>query len=541
MVKKRSTAKNPDNGPEDNSFEPGAGTAAGGLVRIVPEEEAVGDFEVMAAPATSPGPQGWLFRPDELLLPDALNSYRKPVAAIHAIPARRDMSMKLTARKLMEALPLAVQLDLRSRGKEEAQELVRKIREDRAAPLFEIRTKELGRLAGLSVSNMSRIHETLAEMVGFPFIWNVLGEDGQAEYEAVAPFLIRRDKGFDTKHGYTRFAFEPEILLWFLEPKMWANLSWTVMSGIGRKDGPGQEAAFGLYQNIWRYIGTSAKLTPALPVATWIDLIIGPSRFVKVDDDGHKEVEDYKDFKRRYLVPGLAILNAHPALSHTAELKEDKSGRKVVRLRFKFVEKRQASFDFPLGWPPASLKYLEEIGFSEKEIATMSQLYLYEQVAEALNRMPAAEQRARAKDSKVYSRPALFSGILRNVVKGAQQTAEEEARVLQEAQQLKQREAEEQQMQAEQAKFSRHQRELIAAAMKALPDDERDKLVQEHLSAKPEDRIMYRSGDMGTAYLVLFSKWLVTAHAELYAAWLPEQKDREFQSWLLWRLTKVEH
>lgn len=504
---------------------------------IVPEDAPSGDFEVAAVPEGGPGPQGWLFPPDELLLPGALNSYRKPVVAIHAIPERRDVSMKLTTRKLLEALPLAVQLDLKARSKEEGQELINKIREDRAAPLFEIRTKELARLAGVSAQNLDRIHEQLAEMVGFPFIWNVLGEDGKVEFEAVAPMLIRRDKGLGNKQGYTRFALEPEILLWFLEPKMWANLSWSVMTSIGRSAGPGQEAAYGLYQNIWRYLGTSQKLTPAHSLATWIDLIIGPSRFVKINQAGDKEVEDYKEFKRRYLMPGLEILNAHPALNHTVELREEKTGRRIGRLRFKFHEKRQGAFDLPLGWPPASLKYLEEMGFTEKDISTLSQLYLYEQVAEALKRLPGAEQRIRSKGDAVYSRKALFSGILANVAKGEAQTAEEEARLLQEAQQRQQQELEEQRMAALQSRFSSHQRSLITVALQNLPPQERTTLIQEHLAAKPEDRIMYKPGDYSLSYMVLFCKWLAAARPELYAAWLPEPKDNNFQSWLVWQLT----
>lgn len=274
----------------ESELEPGTLLPVGGLLQIVPEaDEGSDQYEVLAATPPEQQLDGGMFLSDELLLPSALNTYRKPVAAIHSIPERRDAALKLSARKLMEALPLAVQLDLRSKNKDEQQELVRKIREDRATPLFEIRTKELARLAGLSVSNMERIHETLAELVGYTFIWNVLGEDGSAEYEAVAPFLIRRDKGVGARAGFTRFAFEPEILLWFLEPKMWANFSWTVMSSLGGKVvGPGQEAAFGLYQNIWRYIGTSAKVTAAMDVGDWIDLIIGPSRFVQIDASGQK-------------------------------------------------------------------------------------------------------------------------------------------------------------------------------------------------------------------------------------------------------------
>ena len=536
-MKKRVSPDSPADGSDELPVEPVGEEAPMPRMRIVPGDESSDAFEVTSVPEPGPGPQGWLFPPDELLLPDALNSYRKPVVAIHAIPERRDVSMKLSSRKLLDALPLAVQLDLRSRNKDEVQELIRKIREDRAAPLFEVRTKELARLAGLTGQNMKRIHDLLAEMVGFPFIWNVLGEDGNVEFEAVAPLLIRRDKGVGTKEGYTRFAFEPEILLWYLEPKMWATMSWATMSSIGRSAGPGQEAAYGLYQNIWRYLGTTQKVTPAHDLATWIDLIIGPSRFVKLNAAGDKEVDDYKDFKRRYLVPGLEILNSHHALNHTVELEEKKSGRKVARLRFKFHEKRQGSFEFPLGWPPASLKYLEEIGFTEKDISTLSQLYLYEQVAEALKRLPGAEQRIHAKGGKVYSRKALFNGILANVANGDAQTAEEEARLMAEAQKRQQQEMEEQRMTALQGKFSAHQRGLITAGLQNLPAEERSALIQEHLAAKPEDRIMYKPGDFGLPYMVLFCKWLAAAHPERYAAWLPEPKDNNFQSWLVWQLS----
>lgn len=507
------------------------------LMRVVAPGEEGPDYEVLMMEE----PELGLFMPDELFVSQALNNYRKPVAAIHSVPERRDASLKLSSRKLMEALPLAVQLDLRSRRKDEAQELVRKIREDRATPLFEIRTKELARLAGIAVSNMDRIHEMLAELVGFKFIWNVLGEDGQAEYESVAAFLIRRDKGVGARRGYTRFAFEPEILLWFLEPQMWASLSWTVMSSLGgHGNGPGQEAAFGLYQNIWRYIGTRAKLTPAHDTATWIDFILGPSRFVKLDAAGKKTVVDYKDFKRRYLMPGLAILNAHPALNHTAEVSEEFSGRRVARLRFHFKEKRQASFDLPLGWPAATLKQLEEIGFADKDIVTLSQLYPYDQVTEALKRLPAAEKRIRGSGSRVYSRKAFFNGILGNVAKGDAQNADDEAKLLKDAEKRQMDEDEAKRMQALTEKFKAHQRSLIVNALQDMPEAERAALFQEHLAADPGAKVLFKGANPGAGYLSSFTKWLSGAKPELVDTWLPAQKDKSLQSWLAWRLTSVD-
>lgn len=505
-------------------------------LRIVPVNEDAADFEVLTDQQLSGG-QHNLFASDELYLPESVSTYRKPVAAIHSIPERRDASLKLSARKLMEAMPLAVQLDIRSRPKAAAQELIRKIKEDRASPLFEIRTKELARLAGLATTNMERIHETLAELVGFKFIWNVLGEDGEAKYESIAPFLTRRDRGIGSRVGWTRFAFEPEILLWFLEPSMWATLSWTVMSSVGRDSGPGQEAAFGMYQNIWRYIGTSAKMTPALDVATWIDLFIGPSRFVQVDAKGNKKVVDYKDFKRRYLLPGLDILNNMHALNHTAKVKEDTSGRKVVKLRFLFERKVQDAFELPLGWPQEALKALDEIGYSEEEVSTLSQLTQYPLVAEALSRFAQAEQRAQKKGTRMYSRRAYFDGILKNVAKGAALSEEEDAKLLKEAERREQKEREEKRMRVLREKFAAHQDAVVKAELGTLPPERRDALIDEYLTAKPEARLMVKKGVLGSGALTLFRQWLLSAKPDLTEEWLPEAKDREFDSWLAWQLS----
>ncbi|MEQ5844309.1 replication initiation protein (plasmid) [Paraburkholderia acidicola] len=494
------------------------------------------DFEVFEDDVSAGPEQGALFSADELFLPAQPGTYRKPVAAIHAIPVRRDVTLKLSARKLMDALALAVQLDLRARGREAAQTLVRKIREDRATPLFEIRTHRLAELAGLSTTNKERIHETLAELVGFRFIWNVLNEDGKAQFEAIAPFIIRRDKGVGSQAGVTRFAFEPDILLWFLEPTMWASLNWTVMAGLGREAGAGHEAAFGLYQNVWRYIGTYAKLTPVFDLATWIDLILGPSRFVIVGAKGEKQPREYGEFKRTYLTPAMALLNAHPALTHTIRVEEFKSGRKIARLRFHFNEKRQQAFELPLGWPEDTVKRLAELGFSEKDMATLSQLYAYPQVTEALKRLPTSEARMRARGEIVQSRNAFFRAILRNVSNEQAQTEEADQKALEEARRLQEQTEVQQRTEALQSRFAAHQRNLLANGLRDLPEDDRSRLIQAHLKARPQDKAMYKEGETRAAWLILFQQWIASARQDLFQQWLPAPHDREFQAWLVWQL-----
>lgn len=493
-------------------------------------------YEVLARDGEPGTPQTPLFSADELFLPERPGTYRKPVAAIHAIPVQRDKNLKLSARKLMDALALAVQLDLRARGREAAQTLIRKIREDRAAPLFEIRTHRLAELAGLSTTNKDRIYDTLAELLNFQFIWNVLGEDGKVEFESIAAFIIRRDKGVGNQAGITRFAFEPEVLLWFLEPTMWANLNWSVMASFGRDAGSG-EAAFGLYQNAWRYIGTNAKVTPILDLATWIDLILGPSRFVIIGEKKEKQAREYGEFKRTYLNPAIAMLNAHPALTHTIAVEEFKSGRKVTKLRFRFTEKRQQAFELPLGWPDDTIQKLKEMGFTEKDMSTLAQLYTHPQVKEAMSRMAVSEARLKARGEEIQSREAFFRAILRNVSNEQNQTEEADQKALEEARRLQKQTELQRRQEALEARFKSHQRSLVAKGLQSLPEDERNRLIQAHLKASPADRALYKEGETRAAWLILFQQWLINARQDLFQHWLPELHDRDFQTWLVWQFT----
>ncbi|MDP1293759.1 hypothetical protein Q6296_28475, partial [Klebsiella variicola] len=81
---------------------------------------------------------------------------------------------------------------------------------------------------------------------------------------------------------------------------------------------------------------------------------------------------------------------------------------KITKLRFKFTEKRQQAFELPLGWPDDTIQKLKDLGFTEKDMATLAQLYTHPQVKEAMSRMAVSEARLKARGEVIQSREAFF-------------------------------------------------------------------------------------------------------------------------------------
>ena len=99
--------------------------------------------------------QQTLFTTEDLIVPESLQKLRKAVAAIHTVPRNPDVSQNLTNRRVFDGLIIAAQIHCRQQGKD----FIRRIREERISPLFEIRTSELAKLSGIPGKNYDRIIE----------------------------------------------------------------------------------------------------------------------------------------------------------------------------------------------------------------------------------------------------------------------------------------------------------------------------------------------------------------------------------------------
>ena len=267
---------------------------------------------------------------------------------------------------------------------------------------------------------------------------------------------------------------------------------------------------------------------------------MGQSRYVKEDPNGGKRAVNYGDFKRRVLLEAMARVNETPALGYTLELKEILSGKRVAKLQFKFIPKKQASLDLPMGWPDDGLKVLAHIGLSAAEIQDLSQAHSYEEVAESLTRLKAADTKMRIAGKPIASRKAYFLGILANVADGA--TADDMDMSKIDAEALAQEAARVAEARAERAAaaFAKHQADAFIDAVFTMAEQEREDIfwqfVQspEGLKAKPLLAKGWIRGNVGA--LALLRLWFSTAKPEAYIALLPKPEDRDYGAWMAWRL-----
>lgn len=473
--------------------------------------------------------QAWLFPQDDLVLPDNVLRMRKAVAAIHAVPVKSSDSPSLNTRRIFDALILTAQMDIRRRGPE----MMERIRGERVSPFFEVRITELVRLAGIKGKNYQRVYEELDEICDMKLQWNVVREDATVEWQMRAHFLSTYGRGKGAQAGLIRFSIDPAILEIVLDPANWANLSLNVLRGMPTA------ASYQLYQNVWRYIGTAQKVTAALPVETWIELILGPSRFVKTDDKtGKKTVVDYGDFKRRYLVDAIDRVNSTPALEHTIELKEFRSGNRVAKLQFKFHRKTQQRLELPMAWDDALVDRLRVMGFSPQEISEMSQAHTADRVTQALLALASARDRMEKAGEKMVTPKGYLEGILKRLPAGGAsagdgpQATEQEAEQ-QRLQQQQRREQERAQQLVEE--FNQYHRECFYHAMV----DGDATIVQQcraAFEASPQFAtnrfVIERFGWESTAVMGVLNNWLRANAPKLYEQLMPEPMEREFDAWL---------
>ena len=346
-----------------------------------------------------------LFASDDLIIPSSVRNIKKSISAVHSIPTTK-FGSPLNTRRLFDACILAAQIDFKSRR----DITIEKITKERVSPQFEIQIKDLANLAGIPGKNYQRIYDDLDSLYELSMKWNVIGDDDEVIWEKKSHFLSSLGIGKGSRKGVVQFSIDPEVLSIILEPKTWASLSLQVLHSLK------SAAAYALYQNTFRYINTHQKVTASLPTATWIQLMLGPSRFVKTDPKTKETKIDYKEFKRSYLIPAVAEINSCPALHYTIELKERKAGNRVSQLQFQFIPKVQESLDLPVTWGDETIKILkDQIGLLDQEISDLSQGFAFEEIIDTLSRLQIQEAKIKAKGGHISSKKSYFKGILQNI------------------------------------------------------------------------------------------------------------------------------
>lgn len=478
----------------------------------------------------APG-QNSLFPTEDLIIPDSVLQLKKAVSAIHSYPAKGDRNHTLNTRKLLDACILIVQMDIRSRRDLS----IEKIQKERISPVFETRITDMVNLAGIPGKNYQRVYQDLDDLYEMPLNWNIVGEDNNVIWKMKSHFFSSLGIGEGNKRGLIRFSMDPEILGILLEPSNWAMLSMQVLRTLK------MNAAHALYQNTFRYIGTAKKVTAQLPVEMWVNLTVGPSRYLKTDPATGEQTINYKEFKRFILVPAIEKINDHPALNYTLTLHERRSGNRVSALQFSFERKQQRSLELPFTWSEDTIKILHGMGFTDADISDMSQAHGQAQIAEALIRLPKAEQALKAKGIKTSNRMSYFSGILANVHK--EFVAEEDALAISDEVNKK---AEEDAAASRKAKieaaFSEHQSGRYRESFFALDPIEREELIKSFEQSADGQRISVKPfiakgwHQENKPLLSMFRAWAKTARPELESLLLPYPQDQSVEAWRDWKI-----
>lgn len=485
----------------------------------------------MKSHAVDPSAQGALFASDDWEMPQNLATFRKAVSAIHAVPIKAEHNHTLNTRRLLDSVILCVQLDFRKRGREQ----VERILAERISPIFEVRTSELMKIAGISGKNYNRVYEDLEHLFQMVLKWNVVGEDSGILWDMKAHFLSSFGVGKGPRLGYVRFSLDPSVLEIVMEPRMWATLS---LSAIKELKTP---ASYALFQNVFRYANTQNKVSAALPTETWIELLVGTSKYIDVDAETGKTVTNYHDFKRRCLLDAIERVNNAQALGYTIELKEIRSGTKIAKLQFKLIPKQQASLGLPLAWPEKIITTLQMIGFSEQEISDLSQAHSFEEVADALIRMQKSEAKIREQGKQIFARKLYFNGILANVAAGSPDNEiDQDALRAKEAE----RQAQERQERMREL-FAKHQSSVFTERLFELPDAQRAAITDEFESSADGKSVKLLLSKKGwnaknVGAVVMLRKWAQDSKPSLLSTLLCNPEDTDFEAWLAWRLDQMD-
>ena len=205
-----------------------------------------------------------------------------------------------------------------------------------------------------------------------------------------------------TRRVWVEFSFAPKIKKKLLDPVQYARLSLQFQSQLR------SSAGLALYDICVRYLTNPSHLTMRESWEWWRPILSGTPD----TEAGDEAKREYKYFKRDYLRPAIAEVNA--VTNIFVELIEHREGRRVAEIQFRVTERKQpmlALDEHPNVFDSTLVDRMVKIGIPLKEAQT-----LYADSEE--NRIRAAlqmtEQRMRSTSlPAVRSAPALFKDALK--------------------------------------------------------------------------------------------------------------------------------
>jgi hypothetical protein len=205
-----------------------------------------------------------------------------------------------------------------------------------------------------------------------------------------------------TRRVWVEFSFAPKIKKKLLDPVQYARLSLQFQSQLR------SSAGLALYEICVRYLTNPSHLTMRESWEWWRPILSGTPD----TEAGDEAKREYKYFKRDYLRPAIAEVNA--VTNIFVELIEHREGRRVAEIQFRVTERKQpmlALDEHPNVFDSTLVDRMVKIGIPLKEAQS-----LYADSEE--NRIRAAlqltEQRMRSTSlPPVRSAPALFKDALK--------------------------------------------------------------------------------------------------------------------------------
>ncbi|HTH60620.1 MAG TPA: replication initiation protein [Paraburkholderia sp.] len=205
-----------------------------------------------------------------------------------------------------------------------------------------------------------------------------------------------------TRRVWVEFSFAPKIKKKLLDPVQYARLSLQFQSQLR------SSAGLALYEICVRYLTNPSHLTMRETWEWWRPILSGTPD----TEAGDEAKREYKYFKRDYLRPAIAEVNA--VTNIFVELVEHREGRRVAEIQFRVTERKQpmlALDEHPNVFDSTLVDRMVKIGIPLKEAQS-----LYADSEE--NRIRAAlqmtEQRMRSTTlPPVRSAAALFKDALK--------------------------------------------------------------------------------------------------------------------------------